>query len=104
MAGVPPLSGFFAKLLLYTALNEFLLPYGVWVSTVILFSLVSASMISGVYLINSFHKIFLGPLGDDVKNIGQPPLTAWLPLTVIVILAFVLGLDPSLIFRLMGLS
>ena len=104
LAGVPPLSGFFAKLLLYNALNEFLLPYGVWISTVILLALISASMVSGVYLINSFHRIFLGPLGDEVKNIGKPPLTAWLPLIVVVILAFILGVDPSMMFRIMGLS
>jgi formate hydrogenlyase subunit 3/multisubunit Na+/H+ antiporter MnhD subunit len=102
VAGVPPLSGFFAKWLLYNTLNEFLLPYGVWVSAAVLIALVSASMVSGVYLVRSFQNIFLGPLSDEWKNVKETPLAMWLPAAVVALLAVVLGMAPGLLLSLMG--
>ena len=102
LAGVPPLSGFFAKWLLYSAVNEFLQPYGVWASTAALAAMISASMVSGVYLITSFQRIFLGSLKDGLKNVEKPPITSWLPTLVVAILSLVLGIAPGLLLRLMG--
>jgi len=102
VAGVPPLSGFFAKWLLYNTLNEVLLPYGLWASAAALIVLVSVSMVSGVYLVRSFQAIFLGPLGEKWKDVKDTPLALWLPAALVALLAVVLGLAPGLLLRLMG--
>jgi multicomponent Na+:H+ antiporter subunit D len=103
LAGVPPLSGFYAKWLLYNAAYDFLLPLGgnvVAVSALIL--LVCISMISFIFLIRSFHRIFMGQSTQNLEKVNEVHLTMWLPTAVLAATAVLVGLQPNIFLSLIG--
>jgi len=105
LTGVPPLSGFYAKWLLYNAAYDFLLPVGgivIAVSALIL--LVCISMISFIFLIRSFHRIFMGEAAESLEKVNEVHLTMWLPTTVLATTAIVLGLQPNILLGLIGMA
>ncbi|MEM2851426.1 MAG: proton-conducting transporter membrane subunit [Candidatus Bathyarchaeia archaeon] len=101
LAGVPPLSGFYAKWLLYNAVYDFLLPQaGVFISVLALISLVGVSTISFIFLVRSFHRIFLGQLAETSKNIDEVHWTMWFPTAFLAGVAILVGLQPYLLLSL----
>lgn len=100
LAGVPPLSGFYSKWLFFNAVYDFLMPHGAFTSVLVVVSFVCISMISAVYLIRSFHRIFLGRLSERLRNIGKIPWTMWLPTAILAGTAVLIGLQPSLLLSL----
>lgn len=103
LTGVPPLSGFYAKWLLYNVAYDFLLPLGgivVAVSALIL--LVCISMISFIFLIRSFHRIFMGQSTQNLEKVNEVHLTMWLPTAVLAATAVLLGLQPNILLSLIG--
>jgi formate hydrogenlyase subunit 3/multisubunit Na+/H+ antiporter MnhD subunit len=103
LTGVPPLSGFYAKWLLYNAAYDFLLPLGgivVAVSALIL--LVCVSMISFIFLIRSFHRIFMGQSTKNLEKVNEVHLTMWYPTAVLAATAVLLGLQPNILLSLIG--
>ncbi|MGF3536515.1 MAG: complex I subunit 5 family protein [Candidatus Bathyarchaeia archaeon] len=103
LTGVPPLSGFYAKWLLYNATYDFLLPLGgivVAVSALIL--LVCVSMISFIFLIRSFHRIFMGQSTQNLEKVNEVHLTMWLPTAVLAATAVLVGLQPNILLSLIG--
>jgi multicomponent Na+:H+ antiporter subunit D len=103
LTGVPPLSGFYAKWLLYNAAYDFLLPLGgivLAVSALIL--LVCISMISFIFLIRSFHRIFMGQSTQNLEKMNEVHLTMWLPTAVLAATAVLLGLQPNILLSLIG--
>ena len=104
VAGVPPLSGFYSKWLLLSAVNEYLLPHGTMVTVLVLGAFVSVSMVSAVYLIRSFQWIFLGRDRDEQKIVSRVPWAMWLPPALVALLAVLIGLQPWLLLNLIGVS
>jgi NADH-quinone oxidoreductase subunit M len=103
LAGVPPLSGFYAKWLLFNAVYDFLFPHaGVLVSVLALLLLICVSMISFIFLIRSFHRIFLGQLIEDQMNTEEVPLAMWLPPAFLAGVAVLVGLLPNILLSLIG--
>jgi formate hydrogenlyase subunit 3/multisubunit Na+/H+ antiporter MnhD subunit len=105
LTGVPPLSGFYAKWLLYNVAYDFLLPLGgivVAVSALIL--LVCISMISFIFLIRSFHRIFMGQSAQNLEKVNEVHLTMWLPTAVLAAVAVLLGLQPNILLSLIGMA
>jgi len=103
LTGVPPLSGFYAKWLLYNAAYEFLLPLGgIFVAVLALILLVCVSMISFIFLLRSFHRIFMGQSTENLKNVNEVHLTMWLPTIVLAATAILLGLQPNILLSLIG--
>ena len=103
LAGIPPLSGFYAKWLLFNAVYDFLLPQvGVFVSVLAVILLICVSMISFIFLIRSFQRIFLGQLTENLVNIDKVPLAMWLPPAVLAGAAVLIGLLPNLLLSLIG--
>jgi formate hydrogenlyase subunit 3/multisubunit Na+/H+ antiporter MnhD subunit len=103
LTGVPPLSGFYAKWLLYNVAYDFLLPLGgivLAVSALIL--LVCISMISFIFLIRSFHQIFMGQSTQNLEKVNEVHLTMWLPTAVLAATAVLLGLQPNILLSLIG--
>jgi len=97
LTGIPPLSGFYAKWLIFNAVYDFLLSYGVIASVLALISLIIISMVSFVYLVRSFHRIFLGLLPENLKNACEVHWTMWLPTLVLAAIAILVGIQPNLI-------
>jgi len=105
LTGVPPLSGFYAKWLLYNAAYDFVLPLGgivAAVSTLIL--LVCISMISFIFLIRSFHRIFMGQSAESLEKVNEVHLAMWLPTAVVAAAAILLGLQPNILLGIISAS
>ena len=84
VSGVPPLSGFAAKWLLYQALIE---KGWLFLTVVMMF----ASVVAFPYLFRLIHSIFLGQLRDDLRETREAP---WPLLAAeIVLLALIMGLS-----------
>lgn len=95
IAGVPPLSGFYAKLLIYTAIYEFMLQKnGIFISVLTVMFLVCISIVSSVYLMRSFHAIFFGEPAEILRDLREVPFLMWLPTIIISGLALLLGVQP----------
>ncbi len=103
LAGLPPLSGFYAKWLLYNAVYAFLVStVGLSVAIVAVVMLVGVSMIAFVFLVRAFQLIFLGEESDRLKPATEVHVTMWLPTMILAIVAIVVGLQPQLLIGLVG--
>ncbi|MBO3802256.1 MAG: hypothetical protein JTT11_00015 [Candidatus Brockarchaeota archaeon] len=101
LVGVPPLSGFHAKWLLYNATYEYLLHRaGISASIAALALLACISMVSFVFLVRSFHRIFLGRSLGDQRNVAEVHWTMWLPTAATAAIAVAVGLQPNLLLGL----
>ena len=103
LTGVPPLSGFYAKWLLYNVAYKFLLDLGgILVAVLALIFLVCISMISFIFLIRSFHQIFMGQTAENMQKVNEVHLTMWLPTAVLAAISILLGLQPNILLSLIG--
>jgi len=101
VAGVPPLSGFYAKLLIYAAIYEFMLQKaGLFGSVLTVIFLICISIVSLTYLIRSFHKIFLGEPTEALKDLRDVPFLMRLPTIIISSLALLLGVQPNILLSI----
>jgi len=91
-AGVPPLSGFGAKWLLYQGLID---SGNVWVATVAMF----ASVVSFLYSFRLLHSVFLGQPPRRFSSVREAPLTLLVPQALLVIGIMVLSFRPTLLLE-----
>jgi formate hydrogenlyase subunit 3/multisubunit Na+/H+ antiporter MnhD subunit len=102
LTGVPPLSGFYAKWLLYNVAYKFLLDLGGIIIAVLgLIFLVCISMISFIFLIRSFHRTFMGQATENTQ-VNEVHLTMWLPTAILAAISIILGLQPNILLSLIG--
>jgi formate hydrogenlyase subunit 3/multisubunit Na+/H+ antiporter MnhD subunit len=95
--GIPPLSGFYAKWLIFNSVYYYLQPQiGILTSVFVLVLLVGFSIVPFVVLIQSFNKIFLGKSDVDLE-VMEADRSMWLPGAVLAGIAVLIGLLPSLL-------
>jgi formate hydrogenlyase subunit 3/multisubunit Na+/H+ antiporter MnhD subunit len=103
LTGIPPLSGFYAKWFLYSVAYKFLLDLGgILIAVLGLIFLVCISMISFIFLIRSFHRIFMGQTAEKVQKVNEVHLTMWLPTIILAAISIILGLQPNILLSLIG--
>jgi len=103
LTGTPPTSGFYAKLLFFSASYTLFYNYGNSIlATLIVTLLVCVSIISFVFLIRSFHKIFLGKSRTNIDVKGDVPILMWLPTIILAAATLILGIRPDLLLRLIS--
>ncbi|MEM3942195.1 MAG: proton-conducting transporter membrane subunit, partial [Candidatus Bathyarchaeia archaeon] len=103
LAGVPPLSGFYAKWLLYSVAYNFLLELGgITIAVVTLIFLICISLITFVFLLRSFHHIFMGEATETTKEASEAHWTMWFPTVVLALTSVILGLQPQILLNLIG--
>jgi len=105
LTGIPPLSGFYAKWLLYNVTYNFLLELvdkSLAVLSLIFF--ICISMITFIFLLRSFHKIFMGQATEITKEVDEVHWTMWLPTVISAVAAVVLGLQPQILLNLVGVA
>lgn len=92
LSGVPPLTGFGGKWLMYTSLLEkgWYLQAGL-----AMFS----SGIAFLYLFRLIHSIFLGQLKVEHRQVKEAPLSILIPQFLFMILLFVLSMFPDLLIK-----
>jgi len=95
LTGVPLTSGFTGKWILFT---------GIYSSNPTSVGLIIASLgilstlLTGVYTFWGAKRIFFGPLKQELANnakIRDPPLTMWVPLLILAVISFIIGLHPT---------
>ena len=92
LAGIPPLSGFAGKWLLYTALIE-----KGWVF--ILIVAMMASTIAFLYCFKLLHAIFLGQPKDKFKDVKKAPITINIVQVLLALLTMAIGAKPELLLN-----
>ena len=92
VSGVPPLSGFGSKWLLYNAF----LTKGWYLQAGILFF---ASAVSFLYLYRLIHTIFLGQLKYEHQNIKEAPLVYLVPQFIFMMGIMAISMFPNLIIK-----
>lgn len=92
LSGVPPLTGFGAKWLLYTALIEkgWYLQAG---------GAMFASGIAFLYLFRLIHSIFLGQLKDDHRSVKEAPIWFLIPQIIAIGIIILFSMFPDLIIK-----
>lgn len=92
VSGVPPLTGFGAKWMLYTALIEkgWYLQAGI---------AMFASGIAFLYLFRLIHVIFLGQLKDAHRDIKEAPIWILIPQVVGIVGILLISMYPSLLLK-----
>jgi multicomponent Na+:H+ antiporter subunit D len=84
-AGIPPLSGFWSKLIIIVA---------VWVSGYHFYAMVAvlASVITCAYFLSMQRRVFFGPLVEEFKNIKEAKMGILVPEVVLALLTIGIGL------------
>lgn len=100
LTGIPPMSGFYAKLFFFGASYMFFYERGNSIlATLIVTLLVCVSIISFVFLTRSFHKIFLGKNRTNIDVKSDVPILMWLPTIILAAATLILGVRPDLLLR-----
>jgi multicomponent Na+:H+ antiporter subunit D len=100
LMGIPPLSGFYAKWLIFNSVYYSLLPQtGVLISVAALVILVGFSIVPFVVLMRSFNKIFLGVSNTELTAV-EVDKTMWMPGAVLAGAAVLIGILPGLLLGL----
>ena len=92
MAGIPPLSGFWSKLLIVIAL---------WVSGYYIYAVIAilASLLTLGYVLLMQRKVFFGKLADGLENTKEVSFGLILPQVILVTIIIVVGLISPFILR-----
>ncbi|MBS7605081.1 MAG: complex I subunit 5 family protein [Candidatus Bathyarchaeia archaeon] len=100
LTGIPPMGGFHAKLLFYSASYKFFNNNGnLTLAILMVILLVCISLISFIFLIRSFNRIFLGRRQANFDVKGDVPILMWLPAIILSAATLILGLRPELLLR-----
>ncbi len=92
LAGIPPLSGFAGKWLLYTAIYE-----KGWYFIMVVSML--ASTLAFLYCYKVLHTVFLGQLRDEYRNVKELPIPLVIVELFLAFLTMAIGAKPQLILR-----
>ena len=92
LSGVPPLTGFGTKWMLYTALIE----KGWYLQAGMAFF---ASAIAFLYLFRLIHSIFLGQLKDEHREIREAPVWYLIPQVIAIIGIMLVSMFPNLLIK-----
>lgn len=92
VSGVPPLTGFGAKWMLYTALIE----KGWYLQAALA---MFASGIAFLYLFRLIHTIFLGQLKDAHRDIKEAPLPILIPQIIGIVGIMIISMYPTVLLK-----
>ncbi len=92
LAGIPPLSGFAGKWLLYSGMIE-----KKWMFMLLVSML--ASTIAFLYCFKLLHTIFLGQLKPEFKKIKKAPLPIMFVELFLAVLTLIIGMKPELLLK-----
>lgn len=96
LSGIPPLSGFVGKWILFTGAFQ----VGISKNPIVVLIVILAVMSTILTLVYTFLRglqIFFGPLKPELSNdnIRDPPLTMTIPLLILAVVSLILGVYPK---------
>jgi NADH-quinone oxidoreductase subunit M len=88
LSGIPPLNGFWSEWLIFAG--------GLSADKIVItiFAVLSTVLTAGYYLWFSW-RVFFGPLPEGLKNAKDPPWGQRLPLVLLAVMAFLIGVYPE---------
>ena len=87
LAGIPPMSGFISKWMIYQALVR----KGMFITAFIAFF---GSIGSFLYVFRPLAGVFLGQLPRKYKDVKEVPAVMWIPMVVLVLISLIIGIWP----------
>jgi len=96
VSGVPPLSGFGSKWLLYSSMLE----KGWYLQAGVFFF---ASAVSFLYLYRMIHTIFLGQLKYEHQNVKEAPIYYLIPQVIFIMGIMAISMFPNLVIKPLNL-
>jgi NADH-quinone oxidoreductase subunit M len=98
--GIPPTVGFFSEFLIFAgAFKEAFSTSSMLKIIISSLSVISTALTAG-YSLWAMKRIFFGRLPTELENVSDPPLTATVPVLVLAVTSFILGILPDLMERL----
>jgi NADH-quinone oxidoreductase subunit M len=90
LAGTPPLAGFMSEWQVFQGGLQMGDPLGI---VAVIFAIASTAL-TATYVLLFMKDVFLGPEQEEFKDITDPAPSMWIPLVVLAILSFVIGILP----------
>lgn len=95
MAGIPPMSGFISKWILYQALSVNGMVF-------VAFAAFVGSIGSFLYVFKPLSGVFLGQLSDKHKNVKEAPILMQIPMIILSLVTLFYGILPGSALKLIG--
>ncbi len=97
LAGMPPLSGFMSEWIIFgggAELAKLGPTSGALGITAMIFAILSTAL-TATYVLLFMKNVFLGPPKEEFKDVKDPSPYMWVPLVILAILSFVIGILPN---------
>jgi NADH-quinone oxidoreductase subunit M len=96
LAGLPPLAGFMSEWIIFgggleLATNNTETALGI---VAMIFAILSTAL-TATYVLLFMKNVFLGPPKEEFKDVKDPSPYMWVPLVILAILSFVIGILPK---------
>jgi formate hydrogenlyase subunit 3/multisubunit Na+/H+ antiporter MnhD subunit len=98
LSAIPPLSGFPAEWTMFVGIFQ-AGSQGSLLNLVLALGGIFATFLTPVYTFWPVMRIFFGPSPPSMENVKEAPLSMLLPLLVLAIISFLIGIYPELITR-----
>lgn len=97
LAGMPPLAGFMSEWIIFgggAELAKLGPTSGALGITAMIFAILSTAL-TATYVLLFMKNVFLGPPKEEFKDVKDPSPYMWVPLVILAILSFVIGILPN---------
>ena len=98
LSAIPPLSGFQAEWIMFTGIFK-QGTLGATINLIIAIIGIFATFLTTVYTFWPVMRVFFGPLPKSLENLKEAPLSMTVPLLILAIVSFILGIYPDLIMK-----
>ena len=98
LSAIQPLSGFQAEWIMFTGIFK-QGTLGATVNLIIAIIGIFATFLTTVYTFWPVMRVFFGPLPKSLENVKEAPLSMTVPLLILAIVSFILGIYPDLIMK-----
>jgi len=96
LSAIPPLSGFQAEWIMFVGIFQ-LGSYNAMLNLIVAMVGIFATFLSVVYTFWPIARVFFGPLPASLENVKEAPLSMIIPLFVLALVSFLIGVFPELI-------
>lgn len=91
LAGTPPLAGFMSEWIIFEGGLKLNNTLGI---IAVVFAVLSTAL-TATYVLLFMKDVFLGPTQEEFEDITDPSPSMWIPLAILAVLSFVVGLLPN---------
>ncbi len=98
LSAIPPLSGFPAELIMFTGI--FVQgTLGDLTKLIVVMIGIFATFLTTIYTFWPVRRVFFGPLPENLKDVKEAPLSMTVPLLILVLTSFILGVYPNVFMQ-----